>query len=278
MTSLEPNEPGTPDPSMRAEGQSADASELRHLLGALRHQLDHVERIVRPEVDAVEAAGKALRPVWATATAGENRLPVSFVVAIAVGLQLALPARLAFKPLWLLPSLEGALLIGLVAANPRRINRSSKLLRSASLTLIGLTSLANAWSAVALIRGLVGGTEGSKAGPLLASGGAIYVTNIIVFALWYWDFDRGGPVARSLGTDRFPDFYFPQFDIPQYAPTDWAPEFFDYLYTSFTNATAFSPTDVMPLSRWAKAIMLVQSAISLVTVALVVARAVNILK
>ena len=100
----------------------------------------------------------------------------------------------------------------------------------------------------------------------------------IVFALWYWEFDRGGPVARANATHMYPDFQFVQMASPQLAPPGWEPAFGDYLYLSFTNAAAFSPTDVMPLSRWAKMGMTVQAAVSIVTVALVVARAVNILK
>jgi hypothetical protein len=146
------------------------------------------------------------------------------------------------------------------------------------LTLAALISFANAWSVVGLATGLVRGTEGENAGPLLVTGGAIWLTNVIVFGLWYWEFDRGGPVARALGTRPYPDFQFVQMTSPELAPPDWEPAFADYLYLAFTNAAAFSPTDVMPLSRWAKLAMTLQSVISIVTVALIVARAVNILK
>ncbi len=106
----------------------------------------------------------------------------------------------------------------------------------------------------------------------------MWVTNVIAFALWYWEFDRGGPVHRAAGTVQHPDLMFPQMASPQLAAADWEPYFTDYLYLSFTNATAFSPTDVMPLARWAKMAMLVQSAVSLSIGALVIARAINILK
>jgi uncharacterized membrane protein len=246
-----------------------------HALADVRDQLSHLERIVAPELHRAEGS---LEPAWQRATAGEHRLPVALAAAIAIGLQIALPAHLAFNPTWLLPALEAALLVGLVAANPRRINRKSTVLRAASLTLIAVISVANAWSAGALVTGLINGTEGSDAGKLLANGAAIYLTNVIVFGLWYWDFDRGGPAARAQGLRPYADFLFPQMANPELAPPDWAPTFVDYLYVSFTNATAFSPTDVMPLSRWSKTLMLVQSAVSLATIALVVARAVNILK
>ena len=106
----------------------------------------------------------------------------------------------------------------------------------------------------------------------------VWLTNIVVFALWYWEFDRGGPVARALAIKPYPDFEFPQMTSPELAPPSWEPMFGDYFYLSFTNATAFSPTDVLPLSRWAKMLMLVQSAVSLLLAALVIARAVNILR
>jgi len=128
-----------------------------------------------------------------------------------------------------------------------------------------------------LVIGLVNGTEGKSAGSLLITGGMIWLTNVIVFALWYWEFDRGGPASRANADRTYPDFQFVQMATPQLAPPDWEPAFADYLYLAFTNAAAFSPTDVMPMSRWAKMGMTLQAAISIVTVALVVARAVNIL-
>ena len=128
-----------------------------------------------------------------------------------------------------------------------------------------------------LIKGIIRGVEGKNPGPLLFTGGAIWVGNVLVFALWYWEVDRGGPARRARGDDPYPDFVFPQMQSPSMAPPDWEPWFVDYLYLSFTNATAFSPTDVLPFSRWAKVVMMLQSGVSLMTVALVVARAVNIL-
>ena len=105
----------------------------------------------------------------------------------------------------------------------------------------------------------------------------IWITNVLVFGLWYWELDRGGPVARLEAHRRQPDFLFPQMTAPDATTPDWTPTFLDYLYTSFTNATAFSPTDTMPLTAWAKLLMMVQSLASLLTVSLVISRAVNIL-
>ena len=200
-------------------------------------------------------------------------------IAVAVALQYPLPGRLALlHPAWLLPTLQGVLLITLVAANPRRIDTESRAIRLLSLTLVALLSLANAWSVARLVTGLVQGIAGNSAGPLLVTGGTIWLINVIVFALWYWEFDRGGPVARAHAIRVYPDFQFVQMASPQMAPPDWEPTFGDYLYLSFTNATAFSPTDTMPLSRWAKMAMTAQAAVSIVTVTLVVARAVNVLR
>jgi uncharacterized membrane protein len=217
-------------------------------------------------------------PAWRRHTQGESRWPVTITVVAAIVLQIVLPGQLALLPRYLLPSLEGALLAGMVIANPVRIERRSRVMRLASIALIFLISAANATSAVLLIRAILDGTAGTTAGPLLATGAAVWATNVIAFALWYWEFDRGGPVHRAYGTFAHPDLMFPQMASPDLAAPDWEPAFVDYLYLSFTNATAFSPTDVMPLARWAKLTMLVQSAVSLAIAVLVIARAVNILR
>jgi uncharacterized membrane protein len=225
-----------------------------------------------------DAAGHVHIPAWLRETSGESRWSVTAAILVAIGLQVALPDNLVLVSRWLLPGLELALLIGLIIASPSRFNRESTMLRATSLVLAGLLSLANAWSATLLVIGLVNGQLGQDAGPLLSTGAAIWLTNIIAFAIWYWQFDRGGPAARAHARRTLPDFQFVQMQNPELAHPDWEPQFTDYLYLSFTNATAFSPTDVMPLTRWAKLTMLVQSLVSLITVALVIARAVNILK
>jgi uncharacterized membrane protein len=217
-------------------------------------------------------------PAWRRKTKGEARWPVTVATLVAIGLQVALPARFSPHTKWLLPALEVLLLLGLVLANPGRMDRRSNALRRVSMGLIAVISAANASSAGRLIVGLIRGTEGERAGPLLAVGAAIWLTNVIVFALWYWELDRGGPVARAHGDLPNPDFVFPQMQSPELVSPDWEPAFVDYFYVSFTNATAFSPTDTLPFSRWAKLTMMLQSAVSLAVVALVIARAVNILK
>jgi uncharacterized membrane protein len=217
-------------------------------------------------------------PAWLRPTDGENRWPITITVLLAIGLQLVLPTHLQAGPHLLLPGMESVLLVLLVAANPKRINRDHAWIRVASLVLVAVASLANIWSAIRLVIGLIQGHEGEDAGPLLVHGGAIWITNVIVFALWYWEFDRGGAVERAKASRPQPDFQFPQMQTPDLSHEHWEPTFLDYLYLSFTNATAFSPTDTLPLSRWAKMMMMTQSCVSLATVALVIARAVNILK
>jgi hypothetical protein len=189
------------------------------------------------------------------------------------------PDRLVLvHPYWVLPAVQAALLIVLVMVNPRRIDRESKALRWLALTFAALLSVANGWSVARLAIGITQGNTSTTPARLLVTGAMIWLTNVIVFGLWYWEFDRGGPVARALNTKQYPDFQFVQMvSPPVMVPPDWEPHFVDYLYLGFTNAAAFSPTDVMPLSRWAKIAMTAQSAISIVTVALVVSRAVNIL-
>jgi hypothetical protein len=264
----------------------ADAALILKGIRALHDRLDELEhrdgsagRFAPGEGRRPGAGGPGFTPAWRRPTEGEARWQVSVAVAGAVALQFLLPDRLVLlHPDWLLPALQGLLLLALVTANPHRINRESRVLRLLGLILASVLSLANAWSVARLVIGLVNGTEGSTAGPLLVTGGAIWLTNVIVFGLWYWEFDRGGPVARANADRMYPDFQFAQMATPQLAPPDWEPAFADYLYLSFTNAAAFSPTDVLPLSRWAKMGMTAQATVSIVTVALVVARAVNILR
>lgn len=245
---------------------------------------DH-ERIIALLEQALSRSGKALSniehravPAWRARTRGEHRWIVSVAVTVAIALQVSLPARLALPPWWLLPILGTALLIGLLLGSPTRIDHRSSVLRATSISLTIVLSLANAVSAGRLIGRVVRGTFGSNAVPLLVSGGAIWATNVVVFGLWFWELDRGGPAARAHAIRKYPDFLFPQMSSPEFAPVDWEPAFIDYLYLSFTNATAFSPTDVLPLARWAKMTMTLQSVVSLSTVALVIARAVNIFK
>ena len=198
------------------------------------------------------------------------------VVAVAIALQLSLSEQVTIGPNWLFPVLEGVLLLGLVLASPHPNVRHSPLRRHVALGMIALVSAVNMASLVLLChRLLVGGKENGH--ELILSGIVLWCTNVLLFGLWYWEVDRGGPVARMHEAERYPDFLFVQMMNPDHAPKGWRPQLVDYLYLSFTNATAFSPTDTMPLTPVAKWLMSGQALASLVTVGLVVARAVNIL-
>ena len=215
-------------------------------------------------------------PHWHRPHIGEHRWPVSFVVAVVIILQFLLPKSLSLRVQPEIVLLEAILTITLFAISPGRISSHRRSTWWTGVALTGVMTTSNIASAVQLVQRLIDGTIKSPTN-LLAFGGSIWLTNMVVFSLWYWEFDRGGPGARAEAIDPFPDFLFPQMTDPSFAPHDWSPKYFDYLFTSYTNASAFSPTDVMPLTRWAKMLMMLQSTISLVTVGLVIARAVNIL-
>jgi uncharacterized membrane protein len=198
------------------------------------------------------------------------------VVAVVIILQFLLPKSLSLKIQPEICALEAILMLSLFAISPGRIATHRKSTWWLGIALTGVMTASNIASAVQLLQRLIDGTIKSPTS-LLAFGGSIWLTNMVVFSLWYWQFDRGGPGARAEAIDPYPDFLFPQMTNAEYSPADWTPTYFDYLFTSYTNASAFSPTDVMPLTRWAKMLMMVQSATSLITVGLVIARAVNIL-
>jgi uncharacterized membrane protein len=245
---------------------------------ALADRLARIEALLSAGHGGRPPGGHRPVPAWRRVTRGEPRWASTTAVVAVVAIQYALPARLAISPRALMPAVELALLVALVAADPHRIERRSRAYRATGLALALVIGGANAYSAVRLVVGLVRGTEDAPAGALLLTGGAIWLTNIVIFALLYWELDRGGPAARAQAERDMPDFLFVQMQSPELAPPHWEPAFFDYFHLSFTNSTAFSPTDVLPMTRWAKALMLAQSAVSLMTVVLVVARAVNILR
>ncbi|WP_435157119.1 hypothetical protein [Amycolatopsis sacchari] len=216
-------------------------------------------------------------PAWRAPTRGEHRSPAAAVVVGTVALQLLLPNELVLRPWWVLPAVTGLLVIALLLVNPGRVSKRTPVERGIALSVVAVVSIANAASAVQLVDGIISGSITNRPGPVLASAAIVYWTNVVAFSLWYWEFDRGGPGQRATGEQEFPDFLFPQMTSPEFAGRNWRPTYPDYLYLSFTNSTAFSPTDVMPLRPWAKLTMMVQSAISLVVALLVVAWAVGAL-
>jgi len=209
----------------------------------------------------------------------EARWPASLAVLATVALYLTLPETLTIGPRWLFPLLALVLLVPLWVLAPHRLADEPLWHRVLAVALIALVNAANVASLALLVYALLHGSKAEGAA-LILNAFQIWLTNVLVFGLWYWELDRSGPSARCRLDQDEPDFLFPQMQLARsdtsYA--GWYPTFVDYLYVSFTNATAFSPTDTMPLTPWAKMLMAVQSLVSLLTVALVAARAVNILQ
>jgi hypothetical protein len=226
--------------------------------------------------DDPAATGSAV-PGGTDTVVGEARWPMAGAVVAAIVLTILMPDDVSLGPKWLLPLIEAALLIALIVGDPGTINRRSRMLRALSIVLVSVLVLATLWATGQLIGDLIhGGPETNSASDLLEAGSLVWVSNNIAFALLYWELDGGGAAARARNPARSPDLAFPQQLNPHVATPNWQPRFIDYLYLGFTNATAFSPTDVMPLVPWAKIAMTVQSVISLAILGLVVARAVNV--
>lgn len=214
-------------------------------------------------------------PAWRRETQGELRWPVTAVVLVTVLAQCSLPEAFTLGPTWAMPTLESVMLLTLFILNPGAIHHPHLHLRRLSLALTSTMAVSILWSAVSLIVGLLQGTVSNEPITLLRVGATVWTVNVVLMALWYWELDRGGAAARARAVQEHVDFLFPQMTNPEFTRPEWEPSFVDYLYTSFTNATAFSPTDVLPLTRWAKVLMMLQSSVSLTMVALIIARAVN---
>jgi hypothetical protein len=212
-----------------------------------------------------------LEPRWPIA------LALGFFIAVSIVLRIAVPHRSSLGPAWLIPAVEIGLLILLLLADPARVSGRRRWLRRLAIALVTLLAAAALASTVRLIYDLIrGGKVTESASDLLASGAVIWLGNVLVFSLIYWLLDSGGPLARYRGEREYPDFAFTQQLSPELAPPGWRAQYADYLILALTTSTAFSPTDVMPMARWAKLTMAVQSLVSLTVVGLVIARAVNV--
>ncbi|HEX2432665.1 MAG TPA: hypothetical protein VHI55_01835 [Gaiellaceae bacterium] len=208
---------------------------------------------------------------------GEARWPMAGAVLAAIVLTILLPDTMRLGPQWLLPLIEAVLLVAVVAGDPDKITRRSRWLRALSIVLVSVLVLGALWATAQLIDDLIhGGAVTNSASDLLEAGTIVWVSNNIAFALLYWELDGGGAAARAHHLATHPDLAFPQQLNPNVGRPDWRPRFIDYLYLGFTNATAFSPTDVMPLEPWAKIAMAIQALVSLGILGLVIARAVNV--
>jgi hypothetical protein len=228
-----------------------------------------------------EAAGietAAVRAAGPTRNLAESRWPpiaaVFVFMAVNIALRLWLPSEGEIRVPWLVPVVEAVLLVVLATAHPGGA-ADHRRMRRIALTVVGFLVAGALWATAVLVDDLIHGTGVSKSpSRLLASGAVIWLGNNLAFALLYWLMDGGGPVARRRAPAPI-DFAFTQQLNPELAPPGWRPVFLDYLHLGFTNATAFSPTDVMPLTHRAKYAMLVQSTVALALFGLVVARAVN---
>ena len=214
-----------------------------------------------------------------TSTRHTRRWPASLAVVAVLVLQVLVPTQINALPRWLMPVLGGLLLLPLVWMNPFHLRRDEPWLRSVEITLVAVLVAVNAFYLAGMIFFLNNGDADN--GRVLVKGALlIWVTNVVAFAVWYWEIDRGGPFARAPEHEREAeraDLLFPQMTVDLPGWDRWLPGFTDYLFVAFTAATAFSPTDTMPLTARTKALMGVQSAISLLTVAVIAARAVNVL-
>jgi len=211
----------------------------------------------------------------------EPRWPIALAlltfIAITILLRVAQPHRESLGPHWLVPGIEIALLVVLLASDPARVSRQRRWLRKVAIGLIfALLVMALLSTGVLIVALITGGKVTNEASSLLASGALIWLGNVLVFSLVYWMLDSGGPLARWRGEREYPDFAFTQQMSPEISPPGWRPQYVDYLILGLTTSTAFSPTDVMPMARWAKLTMALQSLLSLIVVGLVIARAVNV--
>jgi uncharacterized membrane protein len=211
----------------------------------------------------------------------EPRWPIvatlGFFITISIVLRIAVPDRSSLGPVWLVPAVEVGLVLVLLAADPARVSGHRRRLRRLAIGLVSLLACAALASTVQLIVDLVEGTKvTNSASALLASGALIWLGNVLVFSLFYWLLDSGGPLARYRGDHPYPDFAFTQHMSPELSPPGWRTQYADYLILALTTSTAFSPTDVMPMARWAKLTMSLQALIALTVVGLVIARAVNV--
>jgi hypothetical protein len=211
---------------------------------------------------------------------GERRLPMALAVLAVACLYSFIPDDFRIAP-WTrigFPVFLAVLLLILVIGDPGRIDREVSWLRTVTGVMIALITVVTLVAAVRLVLGILDKSAFADASQLLVIGGIILFTNMVAFALWYWHLDSGGPAARAHGRiEHRPAFVFPEQSVPQLVADGWYPQFVDYFAVSFNTSTAFSPTDVSAVRHWAKLFMIVESSTSLLLVALVIARAINIL-
>jgi uncharacterized membrane protein len=279
--------------SVPADGNQREVAATMDAARALIAEADAAER-----APAAAQAERIVRDWWArrrdsapskpiskvevarTGIGTEKPWPLLGALAVAIAVPLLLPARFSVGPNWIVPAVETLLLAAVVVVADRAgSGRRPAVVRGLSVALVVVLVAEAAGVTARLVIDLVeGGPETNSATDLLSVGFGVWLYTILAFAFLYWILDGGGPDARLWAPPEYPDLAFPEQLNPVVAVPGWRPQFFDYLYLGFTNATAFSPTDVMPLARWAKAAMTIQAAGSLAVLGLVIARAVNILR
>ena len=201
---------------------------------------------------------------------------MAVAVLAGVALQVGTPKTGRFRYWWIFPILELVALAAVLIRDPGRIDRRTRAARRTTLVLIALMTIGTLWGLAVLMLDILDPNFSTvSATALLGRGAALWVTNVLVFSLWFWELDRGGAAERAAGSGILPSFGFPEDAMPELVAKGWMPRYPDYLYLSYTNATAFSPTDTLPVRTWAKMIMMIESSISLVTAILVIARAIN---
>jgi hypothetical protein len=271
---------------------ASDQGEVVATMDAARALIAEADAAARPPATAkaeasvrtwwagrrASAPGRPVAGIAAPGARAEKRWPMAITLLLALTVPLLLPARFSIGPPWAVPVVEALLLAAIIAIDRGRIDRRSAAARALSLVLVAVLVADAAGVTGRLIVDLVqGGPETNSPTDLLKTGFLVWLYTIIAFCFIYWTLDGGGPESRFLAPPQFPDLAFPAQLNPGIAGPGWRPEFFDYLYLGFTNATAFSPTDVMPIARWAKLAMTVQAVCSLMILGLVIARAANIL-
>jgi hypothetical protein len=278
--------------TVSADGNQREVTATMDAARALIAEADAAER-----APAAAQAERIVRDWWArrresapgrpiskvevarTGIGTEKRWPLLGALAVAIIVPLLLPARFSVGPNWIVPAIEALLLVAVIVADRAGSGRRPAMVRALSLALIAVLVAEAAGVTVRLVVDLVeGGPETNSATDLLSVGFGVWLYTILAFAFLYWALDGGGPDARLWAPPEYPHLAFPEQLNPVVAAPGWRPQFLDYLYLGFTNATAFSPTDVMPLARWAKTAMTMQAASSLAVLGLVIARAVNILQ
>lgn len=205
---------------------------------------------------------------------------MALAVVAAALLHVTLPAKYRVSPDWVAPVVSAVLVAVLIVGDPGRIDRRRPWLRVTTGVMIALLTVANLFAGARLVFDIITGSKlfANDAPALLAAGGVVWLTNVVAFALWFWDLDRGGAAARAHRPFDNPAFVFPEMLHTDFVAGPWVPKFADYLSLAFWTATAFSPTDISAIKVWAKLLMMLEAAMSLCLAALVIARAINILQ